>query len=163
MSSDQVVADTTFSCRFPLFSRSKISLFLAKQVHYPMPFLIDHMVQLQRSFLASPGLNPVCPRLLFNGDLQTGHAIPGTVSQVTNTEGGSTLWICCLQILLIQYPGCCSFSQPQGHIAGPCSTSCPPRPPGPFQKSCFPVSQTSVCIAAFVYSIPDARFCICFC
>lgn len=124
-----------------------------------MSFLIDHVRQLQSSLLASSGLNPVCPSLLFIGDPQTGRAIPDAFSQVTNTEGGSTLWICCLQILLIQYPGCCWFSQPQGHIAGPC---CPPRPPGPFQKSCLQVIRPSVCIAALVCSVPGARLCICF-
>lgn len=95
------------------------------------------MPQLQSSLLASLGLNPVCPSLLFIGDPQTGDAIPEAVTKVTNTEGVVNF----LDLLPADLVNTITkFLQPQGHIAG--STS-PPRLPGPFQKSCFPDSRPS--------------------
>ncbi|KAK4810954.1 hypothetical protein QYF61_013362, partial [Mycteria americana] len=35
---------------------------------------------------------------------------------------------------------------PQGHIAGSCSTWCPPGPPGPFLPSCFPAGRPPACV-----------------
>lgn len=47
---------------------------------------------------------------------------------------------------------------PQGHIPGPCSTSCPLVFPGPFLPHCFPVSLPPACAGSWGSSFTGMRF-----
>lgn len=130
-----------------------------------MPFLIGHVFQLWSSLLAPSGLNPVCLSLLFIGDPRTGHAIPGTVSQVTNTEEG----VNSLDLL----PADLADTMPRILLVLPASHNCGSTLLAQllllqdcqdlFRKAVFPVSWPSVYIVVLVYSIPAARLSICFC